>query len=201
VGRTAGLSLPLVALSAGSLVGTALAPALLISHPMLVVALAPRAVFLVVAADRVDVVILLLVAAVRLMIADPFHYALGRLHGERVAEWIGQRFPGARLVHDLLIQLLHRAGAPAIALSPTGKMLLVAGAMRMPAARVAVADIAGTVTYLVLVLGAGRTLDGTALVAVALGLVMAIVCVRLASAVRSALGAVGPAVEVACAHA
>ena len=133
---------PLAVLSVLSLVGTALTPTLATRNPLLLVALSPRSVFVLGAASAVPAVPLLVVAALRLMVADPFHYRLGRLYGSGVAGRLGRWLP--------------RAGAPLVAASPTGKVLALAGAAGTPAARVAAADVVGTVARLVALIGAGR---------------------------------------------
>ena len=127
-GRTAGLSLPLGGLWAASMVGTAAAPALLPTHPLLIVALCPRSVFILVAAHHAPPLALVALASLRLMLADPFHYALGRLHGDRAAVWMTHRFPGARPVEEARKQVV---GAARV-LRPRHRRRLVPRAVPLP---------------------------------------------------------------------
>jgi membrane protein DedA with SNARE-associated domain len=142
--QTARLAAPLVLLSVASAGGTALAPALAGRQPLLLVALCPRAVFVVAAAAHVPAALLLAVTFVRMTVGDPFHFSLGRLHGAGVVRRWGRGMP------------VRHAGAPLVALSPTGKVLALAGAGGTPVTRVVAADLAGTIVRLTLLFCVGR---------------------------------------------
>lgn len=141
---TVRLSAPLAVLSILSLLGTGLMPALAPHHPLLLVALAPRSVYVLAVAAHAPLVPLVVVAAVRLMVADPFHFRLGRMHGAALARRAERWIP------------LRSAGAALVVASPTGKVLALAGAAGVPVRRVAAADAAGTLVRLALLVGAGR---------------------------------------------
>ncbi len=68
---------PLAVLSLVSVVGTLAAPALR-GNPMLLITLSPRLPFLVLAASGVGFVPFVLIGTLRLCLADPFHFLLGR---------------------------------------------------------------------------------------------------------------------------
>ena len=84
------LVLPLAILTVISTVGTAAAPTLAADQPLVLVALSPRLSFLTLAAGKVGLVPFFVVGMIRLCLADPFHFALGRRHGAGAVE----RLPG-----------------------------------------------------------------------------------------------------------
>ena len=148
-------ALPIVVLSLASAAGHAAAPYLLPTNPLLLVALAPRTAHLVIAAAVVPLPVFLLVGAVRLGLADPSHYVLGRMHGEGVAAAAGRLSPAAGRALRWMLRLDQRGILLAVAVHPVGKTLLLAGASRVPPWRVAGADIAGTLVQLVALHAAG----------------------------------------------
>lgn len=79
---------PVAALSAVSAAATAASP-LLLSWPLLLVALTPRLPFLVLAAAEVPLLPFLAVATIRLALVDPWYFALGRRRGPAVVELLG----------------------------------------------------------------------------------------------------------------
>lgn len=130
------LGTPLGILTAASLGGSVLSPSLVAYHPLLLIALAPRAAFLMAAAPHVGVTSSLVVGTLRLAAADPFHFALGR-------RFLSHRFDRRR-------PAIARVGLPIVAAHPTGPVLAAAGAAGLRPMSVAVADVAGTVVQLAL---------------------------------------------------
>jgi hypothetical protein len=154
---TAVLSLPLGVLTAASVVGNVLAPHLLISNPLVLVMLAPRTLYLTVAAGRAPLGAFLVVGLLRLAAADPSHYLLGRLHGPRLTA-LARRTVGSgthRMI-DWALLAWQRIGLPLVALSPSGKFILLAGASGMRHRRVAGVALGGTLGQLLLLYAAGR---------------------------------------------
>lgn len=158
LGFTALLAVPLAALSLASAVGTLLAPHLLVANPLLLVVLSPRRVYLVVAAAAVPLPLFLAIGLLRLGAADPWHFLLGRMHGRTVAEGLARRSPMTGRFARALLDMGRGWGLAIVALSPTGKVLMLAGATRLPPRRVAVADAAGTLLQLVALHVAGGAL-------------------------------------------
>lgn len=156
-----GLVLPLVPLlflSVASAVGALLAPRLLTTNPLLLVVLSPKTLHLAVAAGAVPLPLFLAVGLLRLAAGDPWHYALGRTHGPAMAGALARQSAGLGAAARWLLSLGERKGLLAVALYPTGKVLVVAGAARISPSRVAVADAAGTLFQLALIYGTGRPL-------------------------------------------
>ena len=137
--------LPLAALTAVSTLGTMAAPGLT-QRPLLLVALSPRLSFLALAAPKVGLVPFLVVAGIRLCLADPFHFVLGRRHGTKAIDKL-IRWSWLRKAHDLASKSVPLL----VFLRPNGTNLAIAGASRNRTLHIAAADIFGTLVYLVLV--------------------------------------------------
>lgn len=157
-GLAALLAAPLAALSLVSAAGSLLAPHLLAANPLLLMALSPRSIYLAVAAGTVPLPVFLAVGLLRLGAADPWHYALGRMYGPVIAARLARRSPLAGRFAGRLLELWRRKGLVAVALSPTGKVLMIAGASRLRPGRVALADVCGTLVHLTVLYVAGRPL-------------------------------------------
>jgi membrane protein DedA with SNARE-associated domain len=125
----------LAVLSALSTTATVLSPVLR-DWPLLLAGLSPRAPFLYLAAGSTPLPVFVAIATARLVLADPISYALGRRHGAaRVPRWV-QRTVGT-------------VGLGAVLLKPNGSVLAAAGATGMRWRWVLLADLAGTVAYVV----------------------------------------------------
>ena len=137
--------IPLAALTAVSTLGTLAAPGLT-SQPLLLVALSPRLSFLALAAPQTSLVPFLVVAGIRLCLADPFHFVLGRDHGTSTID---------RLTRHRWLRKAHAVAGRSIPLlvflRPNGTNLAIAGASRSHAVHVALADVVGTLVYLLAV--------------------------------------------------
>lgn len=92
----------------------------------------------------------------RLVAADPAHYVMGRQGHEWVSHRVGRRSSLAHLVAHRVREAFRSQGLVVVALRPTGIVLCGAGAAGLRARSVAVADVIGTVGYLVMVWLAGR---------------------------------------------
>jgi hypothetical protein len=139
------LVVPLIALSALSAAGTLASPWLLRASPVLLMVLSPRLPFLALAAPKVGVVPFVVVGTVRLCLADPFHFLLGRRLGTGPAG--GSRVPGmARLVRHARTR---QVAAGAVLVRPIGRHVALAGAAGVRSGVVVGLDLAGTLIYLV----------------------------------------------------
>ncbi|MEJ7844567.1 MAG: hypothetical protein WKF93_02905 [Acidimicrobiales bacterium] len=134
---------PVAALSAISAAATAASP-LLLSWPLLLVALTPRLPFLVLAAAEVPLLPFLAVATLRLALVDPWYFALGRRRGPAVIDLLGRRARWA-------VRLASRAAWLLVLARPVGRHLVLAGAGPARGWVIAVADAAGTLAFLVTV--------------------------------------------------
>ncbi len=159
-------------LSSLSAVGTLGSPTLL-HQPLVLVLLSPRLPFLAIAAGRVPPVLLVPLGVARLCAGDVFHFHLGvngvhrRLADNRVLHHRRVLRARNRIGHSKLVArararvhrcepLVRHSVLVAVLLRPIGRHLAIAGASGACPRRVALADVAGTVAYvLVIVLGAG----------------------------------------------
>lgn len=144
--------LALSTLSGVSAVGTVGSP-FLVDVPLLLVGLSPRLAFLTIAARQAPLVPFLVIGTLRLAVADPVHYDLGRRYGDaafgrlprRLGTWVRQSGP-----------LQRPACAVAVFLRPNGLHLTWAGTQGLSTGLVSALDLAGTLLYLVVVhTGAG----------------------------------------------
>lgn len=131
---------PVATLSAISAAATAASP-LLLSWPLLLVALTPRLPFLVLAAAEVPLLPFLAVAGIRLALVDPWYFALGRRRGPAVLELLGRRARWA-------VRLATRAAWLLVVARPVGRHLVLAGAGPSRGWVIALADAAGTFAFL-----------------------------------------------------
>lgn len=145
------LLLPLVALTAVSSAGTLAAPGLLHhDQSLLLVALSPRLSFLAIAAPQTHLVPFLIVAGIRLCLADPFHFVLARRHGAAAVHRVTARNRLTRALASVATKSIPLL----VFLRPNGTHLAIAGAAtttRRSTLHVAAADIGGTVVYLLLI--------------------------------------------------
>jgi hypothetical protein len=134
------------ALSAVSMVGTAITPAL-VPFPLMMVALTPRLPVLIFAATHVSPGKFFLIAVPRMLVGDPIHLLLGRRYG-------------SRFVPSRARKLMVRLGVVAVALRPTQKILAAAGAVGMTTKKVMTADLVGTMALLATVYTGTKTFLG-----------------------------------------
>jgi len=136
---------PLGFLSVVSIVGTALAP-ILHRDGMLLAMLSPRLLFLGWAAHQVSAVPFVVLATVRLCLADPFHYLLGRRHGPTLlgrCGWLGRQVSRLGSRPWLVIG--------AILVRPIGRHLMLAGTRRINPLLVGLVDVASTLAFCIAV--------------------------------------------------
>jgi hypothetical protein len=149
---TVDVVLPLVILSVVSAAGTLAAPVLGSRNPLLLMALSPRLPFLLLAVPRVGFVPFVAIGTVRLCLADPFHFRLGRRLGwvRHSGGWLGSRLVGHRWARPVT--------ATAVVLRPNGRHLALAGAVGLRTWVVVALDVGGTVLYLASLHGAAGLL-------------------------------------------
>lgn len=117
-------------LTLASLLGTALAPYLLVKSPLLLVALSPAAHHVALAAASTEQVPLIVVATLRRVLTGVGAYGLGYLYGQAGIAWVEQRHPRlARLVR-LVERLFARIGVALLVLAPLPTVAVLAGAAR-----------------------------------------------------------------------
>ena len=145
---TGPFALPLLVLAAMQWVGTFASPALYDRAPLALAFLSPRTPFLIYASSEAPLLLFVLVASIRSLLADPVNYALGRRLGPAVFERVERRGGTAYRVVKISERVIDRLGVLAVACRPNGAMLALAGSRRLNPLATGVAAVAGTTTYL-----------------------------------------------------
>jgi len=127
--RTAVFAL-LSVVTAGSLLGTGLAPYLLVKSPLLLVAISAAAHHIVLAAGAVDPAPLVLVATLRRVLTCVGAYGLGFLYGREALGWLDRRYPTLARFVGWLERLFARWGVWLLVPAPAPTVALLAGAAR-----------------------------------------------------------------------
>jgi membrane protein DedA with SNARE-associated domain len=148
------LVVPMVAVTAVAQVGDALAPTLLVEHPLLLVAMIPRTRYLVLTAPLVDVVPFFVVGLVRLVLTDPVFFAFGRRYGDVGIRWIERKSGSPRTVQTAE-RWFRKASHPIVAVAPNNLVCVLAGATGMRTAPFLVLNLGGTAARMALVVWVG----------------------------------------------
>jgi membrane protein DedA with SNARE-associated domain len=148
------LVVPMVAVTAVAQVGDALAPTLLVEHPLLLVAMIPRTRYLVLTAPLVDVVPFFVVGLVRLVLTDPVFFAFGRRYGDVGIRWIERKSGSPRTVQTAE-RWFRKASHPIVAVAPNNLVCVLAGATGMRTAPFLVLNLGGTAVRMALVVWVG----------------------------------------------
>ena len=142
------VSAALGAIATSALVGNALAPSLLVSHPLLLLALNTTTRHLVLTSTSVDFVPYLVVGLGRRLLEDPLLFLLGRWYGDDAIAWVDRKVGGGRLLRAVQ-RNFHWVGWLLVAAVPGGVVCVLAGASRMPAVVFLVLNVTGTVATIV----------------------------------------------------
>lgn len=157
--RLALVSASLVLVATSAVVGNALAPTLLVSHPLLLLALNSTTRHLVLTSTTVDVVPYVVVGLGRRMLEDPFLFLLGRWYGDDAIAWVDAKLGGGRFLRSAQ-RNFHRVGWILVAVAAGGVVCVLAGASRMRTATFVVIDVAGTLATIVALRRFGDTFAG-----------------------------------------
>jgi hypothetical protein len=128
----------LATLTTLSIAGTIAAP-LLYDRPLLLMALSPRFIFVALAAGQTPLPLFIAVGLVRLTVADPINYAIGRSLGSRACALRQiNRLPSSKPIAMVLVLL-----------RPSGLIMAYAGSVGLRGRIVAALDVVSTTVYLV----------------------------------------------------
>lgn len=120
----------LTVLTVASLLGTALAPYLLVKSPLLLVALSPAAHHVALAAASVKAFPLIAVATLRRVLMGLAAYGLGYLYGRAALGWLEQRHPRLAQLVRFVERLYARFGVSLLIAAPAPTVAVLAGAGR-----------------------------------------------------------------------
>jgi membrane protein DedA with SNARE-associated domain len=119
------------ALTLASLVGTALAPVLLLRSPLLLLTLSPDARHVALAVGRLAPAVLLAVVVSRRALFSIGAFGLGVIYGPAGMHWVEARSPRLGKVLRFAERLIARWGAAVLLVIPFASVCMLAGAARL----------------------------------------------------------------------
>lgn len=157
--RLALLLVPFFVSAVVSTVGVALAPALLVKTPLLLVGLSPLWRHLLLASPSVDTLPFFAVGLPRMFAVDPFMYVLGRDFGDVAIEALVARLGAEKMIRRL-DRAARRASWLLVLLWPDPLVCTLAGASRLNPVAFVILNLLGTVGALALARVSGEALAG-----------------------------------------
>lgn len=153
------LIVPIVGFIVLSSVGDAMAPQLVDTHPLTLLAMNSRNRNLLLVTNQLDSWSYYGVATLRLVIADPLFFLIGHWYGDQAMAWMDRR---TRTFGQTLRQWeswFGKAAYPLVFIAPNQYICLFAGAASMSVTGFFIANISGTVARLYLVRRLGEAFD------------------------------------------
>lgn len=152
--------LAIIALVVANNIGNAVAPALLpvpddptkSSNPLLLIALSPAIRNQVAVVNYIEPWWFLAVAGLRLLVADPLFFLLGRWYGDAGIKWMERRSAMAGEVGREVEKWFAKVGPLAVFVAANNIVCLLSGASNMRRSVFWAANIAGTLTRLLLIM-------------------------------------------------
>ena len=139
------LIVPIVAMVVAGYTADALWPDLVNSNPLLLISLSAKNRYLVLVVNHLASVSYYVVGSLRLLLPDPFFFALGWFYGEAALKWMERRTPTTGRYMRAVEGWFGKWGAPLVVLFPNNYVCLVAGAAKMRPLKFAALNIAGTI--------------------------------------------------------
>jgi len=161
--RIAVLAVPMAAFAIGANVGNALAPTLVVEEPVVLLALAPRMRWLLLASPNLDALAYYLIPLLRATAILSTYYLLGRWYGDWAVRWLEARARNTARPVLWLERWFHRARWPITFAFPGTLVALLAGADRIALPVYLAVALAGTALRLVLVRTVATIFQGTLL--------------------------------------
>lgn len=149
----------LAVIATSAVVGNALAPTLLVRHPLLLLALNATTRHLVLTSTTIDVVPYVVVGLGRRLLEDPFLFLLGRWYGDDAIAWVDDKV-GAGAFLRAVQRNFHRVGWLLVAVAPGGVVCVLAGISRMRTGVFLTLNILGTLATIVVLRRFGDTFAG-----------------------------------------
>ncbi|MCA9627555.1 MAG: VTT domain-containing protein [Myxococcales bacterium] len=156
--RLTSLLVGMVALGALATTGAALTPSLLAHRPLLLIAMNPSIPHLITVAPATEWSAFLAIGVLRLMLADPLYFALGRWFGVDAVQWAERRAGRWAAYTRFLEAAFNRWGSLLVFLSPYGIVCLLAGASGMSLKRFWGLNFLGTLSLVLLLRLFGQSL-------------------------------------------
>jgi membrane protein DedA with SNARE-associated domain len=143
-----------------SYIADALWPDLVTSNPLLLIGLSAKNRYLVLVVNHVSTLWFFVVGTLRLLLPDPFFFALGWFYGEAALTWMERRTPTTGRYMRTVEGWFGKWGAPLVVLFPNNYMCLVAGAAKMHPVKFAALNIVGTISRLLMIQVVGDVFSG-----------------------------------------
>ena len=141
---------PIVAMIVAGYTADALWPDLVNGNPLLLISLSAKNRYLVLVVNQLSLWSYYVVGTLRLLLPDPFFFALGWFYGEAALKWMERRTPTTGRYMRAVEGWFGKWGAPLVVLFPNNYVCLVAGASKMRPIKFAILNIVGTVGRLVM---------------------------------------------------
>ena len=154
------LIVPILAMVVAGYIADALWPDLVNSNPLLLIGLSAKNRYLVLVVNHVSSVWFFVIGTLRLLLPDPFFFALGWFYGEAALNWTERRTPTTGRYMRTVEGWFGKWGAPLVVVFPNNYVCLVAGAARMNPIKFAALNIVGTIARLVMILFVGDVFSG-----------------------------------------
>jgi membrane protein DedA with SNARE-associated domain len=151
---------PIVAMIAAGYVADALWPTLVETHPLWLLGLSARNRYAVLVVNRVDLWAYYLLGTARLLLPDPFFFALGWFYGPAALRWMERRTPTVGSTMRRLEKWFARWGHPLVVIIPNNYVCLIAGASGMSPVLFAFLNVTGTVGRLAVLQVVGDVFSG-----------------------------------------
>ncbi len=151
---------PIIAMVIAGYVADALWPTLVESNPLLLIGLSAKNRYLVLVVNQLSLWSYYLVGTFRLLLPDPFFFALGWFYGEAALHWMERRTPTIGGLMRTLERWFGRWGSPLVFLFPNNYVCTIAGASRMNPVRFAALNVSGTIARLLMLQIVGDVFAG-----------------------------------------
>ena len=150
---------PIVGLIVISNVGDALAPKLVESNPLLLIAMNARNRNLILVTNQLDAVSYYSVATARLLLSDPLFFLIGYWYGDTALAWMEQRTKTYGSMLRQWERWFHKAAYPLVFIAPNNVICLFAGAAGMSVPAFFITNVTGTIARLYLIRRLGEAFE------------------------------------------
>ena len=141
-------------------IGAALAPTLVVRHPLWLIGLNANNRYLILSTNQLDGFSFYAVALARRVIPTLAFYLLGYWYGERAVNWLEHREPDSGQGIRFIERLFQRSGWLVVAVAPMTITTLLAGAARLRPSRLVPLVVVSIAARLILLRQLGQAFSG-----------------------------------------
>lgn len=153
------LAAPIVGLIVLSNIGDALAPRLVDTHPLQLIAMNARNRNLILVTNQLDAVSYYVVGSLRLLLSDPLFFLIGYWYGDTALDWMERRTKTYGTLLRQMERWFGNAAYPLVFIAPNNFICLFAGAAGMSVAGFFLANVTGTIVRLYLIRRLGEAFE------------------------------------------